>query len=73
MSFLDWYLNLSFWQACLVWLKLLLPVIFGLTVFALIVISARVFSGSLKYSSGRQLLPNVVSKRPTKTAEKSVG
>lgn len=70
MNFLDWYLNLSFWQACLVWLKLLLPVIFGLTVFALIVMSARVFSGSLKLPP---LAQNIQPKRLPKSSEKSVG
>lgn len=70
MDFLNWYLSLSFWQACLVWMKLLLPILFGLTVFALIVISARVFSGSLKMP----LLPqNIQPKRLPKSSEKSVG
>lgn len=67
MNFLDWYLNLSFWQACLVWLKLLLPVIFSLTVFALIVMSARVFSGSLKMP---KLAANIQPKRGKQPVEK---
>nr|WP_244772976.1 hypothetical protein [Alysiella crassa]UOP06195.1 hypothetical protein LVJ80_10215 [Alysiella crassa] len=41
MNFLDWYLNLTFWQAVLVWLKLLLPVLFMLTVCGLVGFSVR--------------------------------
>ena len=33
---IEWYLNLTFLQAVLVWLKLLLPVLFILTVCALV-------------------------------------
>lgn len=67
MNFLDWYLNLSFWQACLVWLKLLLPVLFVLTVVGLIKFSAVVFSGSLKMP---KLPSNIQPKRGKQPAEK---
>lgn len=61
MSLIEWYLNLTFWQAVLVWLKLLLPVLFGLTVFGLIWVAFHLFSGSLKLPQAK--LPNVQSNR----------
>lgn len=62
MNLFEWYLNLSFWQAVLVWLKLLLPILFVLIVFALILGAWRVFSGSLKLPETGKL-PNVQSNR----------
>ena len=40
---IEWYLNLTFLQAVLVWLKLLLPVLFILTVCALVGFSLKLF------------------------------
>lgn len=61
MNFLNWYLNLTFWQAVLVWLKLLLPVLFGLVVVGLVLGAFRLFSGSLKLPKTK--LPNLQSNR----------
>lgn len=61
MNLFEWYLNLSFWQAVLVWLKLLLPVLFVLVVFGLVMFAARLFSGSLKLPETK--LPSVQSNR----------
>ena len=67
MSFLDWYLNLTFLQAVLVWLKLLLPVVFILTVCALVGFSLKLFSGSLKVP---KLPNNIQPKRGKQPSEK---
>lgn len=61
MHLFEWYLNLSLWQAVLVWLKLLLPVVFVLAVLGLILGAYRVFSGSLKLPEAK--LPSVQSNR----------
>lgn len=61
MNLFEWYLNLSLWQAVLVWLKLLLPVLFVLVVFGLIMVAAKLFSGSLKLPETK--LPSVQSNR----------
>ena len=70
MSILTWYLKLTFWQAVLVWLKLLLPVLFGLIVVGLVLGAFRLFSGSLKLP---KLPQNIQHKRIAKSTEKSVG
>lgn len=70
MSILTWYLKLTFWQAVLVWLKLLLPVLFGLIVVGLVLGAFRLFSGSLKLP---KLTQNIQHKRIAKSTEKSVG
>lgn len=62
MNLFEWYLNLSLWQAVLVWLKLLLPVVFVLAVLGLVLGTYRVFSGSLKLPETGKL-PNVQSNR----------
>ncbi|SSY80669.1 hypothetical protein [Alysiella crassa] len=67
MNFLDWYLNLTFWQAVLVWLKLLLPVLFMLTVCGLVGFSVKLFSGSLKLP---KLAANIQPKRGKQPVEK---
>lgn len=74
MNLIEWYLNLSFWQAVLVWLKLLLPVLFMLTVaglgFAVKVFwrnSQGSFSGSLKMP---KLPSNIQPKRGKQPAAK---
>lgn len=61
MHLFEWYLNLSLWQAVLVWLKLLLPVLFVLVSFGLVLVAARLFSGSLKLPEAK--LPSVQSNR----------
>ena len=61
---IEWYLNLTFLQAVLVWLKLLLPVLFILTVCALVGFSLKLFSGSLKVPN------NIQPKRGKQPVEK---
>lgn len=67
MNLIEWYLNLSFWQAVLVWLKLLLPVLFMLTVAGLVGFAVKMFSGSLKMP---KLPSNIQPKRGKQPAEK---
>lgn len=69
MNLLEWYLNLTFWQAVLVWLKLLLPVLFILTVCGLVGFSVKVFSGSLKMP---KLPSNISPARSKKQPEKQM-
>lgn len=71
MNLFEWYLNLTFWQAVLVWLKLLLPVLFMLTVAGLVVMSVRIFTGYFKLPKmPRPTLPKTVqSQRQKPTAQ----
>lgn len=71
MGFLQWYLNLSFFDAVLVWLKLLLPVLFLLTVAGLVGLSFRWYAGGLRVP--KPTLPDlpVRSNRQKKPAEKT--
>lgn len=64
---IEWYLNLSFWQAVLVWLKLLLPVLFMLLVAALMSLAVNWFSGSLKLPRPR--LPQPSQRKPREKKE----
>lgn len=67
MNLIEWYLALSFWDAVLVWLKLLLPVLFMLTVAGLVGFAVKLFSGSLKLP---KLHSNIHSARSKKQPEK---
>lgn len=66
MNLLEWYLNLTFWQAVLVWLKLLLPVLFMLTVAGLVSFAVKLFSGSMKMPK----LPSPSPRKPREPREK---
>ncbi len=64
---IEWYLNLTFWQAVLVWLKLLLPVLFVLVVATLVSVAINWFSGSLKLPRPRLPQPSQRKPRDKKT------
>lgn len=68
MGFLQWYLNLPFFDAVLVWLKLLLPVLFLLTVAGLVGVSFRWYADGLRVSKPTLLAR---SNRQKKTDEKT--
>lgn len=67
MNLIEWYLNLTFWQAVLVWLKLLLPVLFVLVVATLVSVAINWFSGSLKLPRPR--LPQPSQRKPREKKE----
>lgn len=62
MYLIEWYLNLSFGAAVLVWLKLLLPVLFVLVVAMLVSMAFRVYLGELKLPRPR--LPQPTPRKP---------
>ncbi len=45
---IEWYLNLSLWEAVLVWLKLLLPILWVLLVAVLMSVVVRWFANDVK-------------------------
>lgn len=67
MYLIEWYLNLSFGAAVLVWLKLLLPVLFVLVVATLVSVAINWFSGSLKLPRPRLPQPSQRKPRDKKT------
>lgn len=63
---IEWYLNLSFFDAVLVWLKLLLPVLFLLIVAVLMSTAVRWFVGDERLPRPKLPTPTVRKLREAK-------